>query len=268
MTSHLSTTLALLLCGFAHAQEKSSFASFIDLPWRFVIGGNLNGQWLNSEAAGKRLTAASTDYRVFTLKGELKPVTADKAAPDEDLSPDIWMQKITPELELEEQVIGVNAPWNPMPRKAKMLDVTQEKYVAAVRELLIGKGIAKPKVKIRQVLRVDLEGDGEEEVLITATHYTNEAELISARTGDYSFVALRRVTNGKVRTQFVVGEVYPKPDVNGALNSFEVAGLLDLDGDGILEVIIRTSYYEGGGTQVWRLDKGKLVKILSCEGGA
>jgi hypothetical protein len=250
------------------AQEQSSFSSFIDLPWRYVIGGYSNGQWLNSEAAGKRLTADATNYRVFTLKGEMKSVTAAKATPDEDLVPDIWMQNITPELQLEEQVIGVNAPWNPMPRKATQADVTQDKYVTAVRDLLIGKGIAKPKVKIKQLLRVDLDGDGEEEVLISATRYVNEAELISAKAGDYSLVALRRVVAGKVRTQFVVGEVYPKSDVNGLLNTYEVGGLLDLDGDGTLEVIVRSYYYEGGGTQVWRLEHDKLVQVVSVIGGA
>lgn len=268
MNRHLATTLALFLGGFTHAQEKTPIASFIDLPWRYVIGGCANGRWLDSQTTGKRLNASVTPYRAFTLAGEVKSVTAAKAAPDDDLCPDLWMQTITPELDLEEKVIGVNAPWNPMPRLAKSADVTQEKYVAAVRELLVGKGIAKPKVSIRQLLRVDLEGDGEEEVLITATHYKNEAELISAKAGDYSFVALRRVVDRKVRTQFVMGEVYPKSDTNGLLNTFEVGGLLDLNGDGILEVIVRSSYYEGGGTHVWQLDHGKLVSVLSIACGA
>lgn len=268
MNRHLAMTLALFLGGLTHAQEKTSFASFIDLPWRYVIGGSANGRWLDSETTGKRLTASATDYRVFTLVGEVKSLTAGKAAPDDDLCPDLWMQTFTPELDLEEKVIGVNAPWNPMPRLPILADVTQKKYVAAVRELLVGKGIAKPKVSIRQLLHVDLEGDGEEEVLITATHYKNEAELISAKAGDYSFVALRRVVDGKVRTQFVMGEVYPKSDTDGLLNAFEVGGLLDLNGDGTLEVIVRSSYYEGGGTHVWQLNQGKLVNVLSVVCGA
>jgi hypothetical protein len=35
-----------------------------------------------------------------------------------------------------------------------------------------------------------------------------------------------------------------------------------------LEVLIRTSYYEGGGMQVWQLQKGVLVQVLSIECGA
>ena len=44
----------------------------------------------------------------------------------------------------------------------------------AVRDFLKARGIADPKVRIIRILRVDLEGDGEEEVLINATNYFAE----------------------------------------------------------------------------------------------
>lgn len=258
----------VLICGTIAAQDKASFSSFLDLPYGFVIGGSWKGHWLESEDAGKRLNAPATDYRVYTLAGKVRTITASKAAANEELCPDVWVQKVSPEPDFEEKTIGVHATWDPMPRAALAIDVKQEKYEAAVRDLLIGRGLAKPKVKIRQLLRIDLEGDGKEEVLIAATHYKNEAELISAKAGDYSFVALRRVVDGKVLTQFVMGEVYPKSDTNGLLNAFEVGGLLDLDGDGVLEVVIRSSYYEGGGAHIWQLEGEKLVNVLSVVCGA
>ncbi|MCB1210641.1 MAG: hypothetical protein KDK97_15025 [Verrucomicrobiales bacterium] len=266
MKARILTLITLSLCSIAPAEEKP-FASFIDLPWRYVIGGRAEGMWLNSEATGERLTAAKMDYRVFTLDGEASPITAGKASPDADVCPDVWMQSVTPEPEDRKPAIGVSATWNPMPRKAKVADTTQEVYLQAVRELLIGNGIAKPQVKIQQILRIDLDGDDESEVIIAATHYTKIDELLSAKPGDYSFVAMRRVVRGKVQTQIIGGEFYPKADENGAPNTYEVAGLLDLDGDGKLEVIIRTAYYEGGGTQVWQLSKDKLVHVLSVDCG-
>jgi hypothetical protein len=54
-------------------------------------------------------------------------------------------------------------------------DTTQPVYVKAVRDFLNARGVADPKVQITRVLRVDLEGNGEEEVLISATNYfTND----------------------------------------------------------------------------------------------
>jgi hypothetical protein len=82
--------------------------------------------------------------------------------------------------------------------------------VEAVGDFLKARGIADPKVQITRILRVDLEGDGEEEVLISATNYFckdksdhsaapfPEAPIESPRRGSYSIVILRHVLAGKV----------------------------------------------------------------------
>ena len=257
----------LLLSGVLHAADDKSFACFIELPWRYVIGGRANGQWLKSESAGKRLSGAKSEYRVFSLTGELGKVSGGKAAPDADVCPDIWMIDITPEPDLDKHMIGVQAPWNPMPRVPKVTSNTQEVYLKAVRDLLSGKGMANPKAEITQLLRVDLDNDGEEEVIMSASHFKNREEMLMATAGDYSFVALRRLVDDKVQTQLFTGEFYPKADENAAPSVHEVAGLLDLDGDGALEVLVRSTYYEGGGMTVWQLQKGKLVKVLEIACG-
>lgn len=255
------------LCG---AEEKTAFASFIELPWSYVIGGHAEGKWLTSEAAGKRLSAPLTNYRIFTLAGEAAAVSAAQAAPGADLCPDVWMQKLTTGIDADTRrhAIGVNAPWQPMPRKSRTADLTQEVYVQAMKAVLSGQGIERPEVKLTQLLRVDLDGDGTDEVLSSATHYLASDVPSAPRAGDYSVVTLRTVIGTKVQTQLVSGEVYEKADLNAAPNTYEIAGLLDLNGDGTLEVLIRSSYYEGGGMTVWQMQKGRLVQVLSIECGA
>ncbi len=137
-------------------------------------------------------------------------------------------------------------------------DATQSVYVEAVGDFLKAGEIADPKVRITRILRVDLEGDGEEEVLISATNYFSEdksdhsaapfpeAPIESPRRGSYFVVILRRIVAGKVQTQLVAGEVYPKPDEPVAPNVHQVTAVLDLNGDGKLEVIVHSFYYEGG----------------------
>ena len=102
---------------------------------------------------------------------------------------------------------------------------------------------------------------------MSASHFKNREEMLMATAGDYSFVALRRLVDDKVQTQLFTGEFYPKADENAAPSVHEVAGLLDLDGDGALEVLVRSTYYEGGGMTVWQLQKGKLVKVLEIACG-
>ena len=68
--------------------------------------------------------------------------------------------------------------------------------------------------------------------------------------------------------QFVAGEVYPKPDESVAPNLYQVTAILDPNGDGKLEVIVHSFYYEGGQTTIYRCDPDKIEATLSVECGA
>src|SRR5206468_10461343 len=119
--------------------------------------------------------------------------------------------------------VALAAPWNALPRKPQGIDPTQKVYVDAVRDFLKTKRIEQPKVKIENILRVDLDGDGEEEVLISATNYFEKEQGAPMRSpaGSYSMVILRRVVAGKVETQLVEGEFHPKAYVRKE-DSFDV----------------------------------------------
>jgi hypothetical protein len=153
--------------------------------------------------------------------------------------------------------------------------------VEVVRDFLKAHGIADPKVRITRILRIDLEGDGEEEVLISATNYFSEdksdyspaapfpeAPIHAPQRGSYSIVILRRVVDGNVQTKLVAGEVYAKPDESVAPNVYDLAAVLDLNGDGKLEVIVHSFYYEGGQTTIYRCQPDKVEAVLSVEYGA
>ena len=178
-------------------------------------------------------------------------------------------------------VIGLDAPWNALPRKPMIADTTQPVYVETVRDFLRARGITDPKVRITRILRVDLEGDGEEEVLISATNYlTNDkldylpaapfpdAPIHVPQCGSYSIIILRRLVDGIVETNLVAGEVYAKPAESVAPNIYNLAAVLDLNGDGKLEVIVHSFYYEGGQTTIYRYGPDKIEEVLSVECGA
>jgi hypothetical protein len=140
------------------------------------------------------------------------------------------------------------------------------------------KGIEQPKVKIDNILRVDLDGDGEEEVLISATNYFSKDGHVPIRSpaASYSVVLLRRMVAGKVETQLVEGEFYPKayptPTDNDASfnapNAYKVIGCFDLDGDGKLEIVVHSQYYEGEMTTIYKCDPKKAEAVLSVGCGA
>ena len=247
--------------------KSADLPTFVDLPSGLIIGGHAGGKWLSSEQAGKALEPGRK-YRLFTLTGKTGDAVGGQAAPNAEVCPDVWEQTMQPTT--EKSAIALAVPWNPMPRTAKASDKTQELYVKAARDFLVCKGIAKPVVKITQLLRIDLDGDGEDEVLLGATHYPGEEgeSPSQAEAGNYSFVLLRRVVDGKVQTKLVDGEFYPKTSESQTPYRYEVSGLLDLNGDGRLEIIIYSAYYEGATVTVWRFSAGKLNKVLEIGCGA
>jgi hypothetical protein len=78
---------------------------------------------------------------------------------------------------------------------------------------------------------------------------------------------------GKVETQLVEGEFHPKAYVRkedsfDAPNVYKVIAILDLDGDGKLEIVVGSNYYEGEETTIYRCDPKKVEALLSVACGA
>lgn len=166
--------------------------------------------------------------------------------------------------------IALAAPWNALPRKPRIADTTEQVYIDAVRDFLKTKGIEQPNVKIDNIFRVDLDGDGEEEVLISATNYFSKNDRVPMRSpaGSYSMGLLRRLVAGKVETQLVEGEFYPKATSYNAPNAYKVIAVLDLDGDGKMEVVVGSRYYEGEATTIYRCEPKNIEPLLSVGCGA
>jgi hypothetical protein len=167
--------------------------------------------------------------------------------------------------------IAVGGAWNAMPRPVRVLSNTQPAYVRAVALLLRQNGIARPKVQIQQVWRVDLEGDGEPEVLISATNYERYASggLRSAsRAGDYSLVLLRQTVRGRAVTRVLDASYYPQAKEFNAPSLSDLAAVLDLNGDGKMEIVMHSRYYEGSSTVVFEMQRGRPVPVLNEGCGA
>ena len=145
----------------------------IEIETGYFFGASENGQWIKADQAAKSV-ANKTTYQVYSLTKQVGQITADKPTSVEEPCPDTLMVSLSSKP--KDGVIGLDAPWNALPRKPMITDTTQPVYVEAVRDFLKARGIADPKVRITRILRVDLEGDGEDEVLINATNYFNQRD--------------------------------------------------------------------------------------------
>jgi hypothetical protein len=240
----------------------------IEIDTGYFFGASANGKWIKADRATKSV-GNNTTYQVYSLTKQVGQITGGKPKFVDEPCPDTLTVPLSSKP--KDGVIGLAAFWNALPRKPVIADTTQPVYVQAVRDFLKSRGIADPKVRIKRILRIDLEGDGEDEALIEATNYFSERDEVpmdAPKRGSYSIVILRRVTAGKVRTQVVAGEVYPNPDESVAPNVYKIAAVLDMNGDGKLEVIVHSFYYEGGQTTIYHCEPDKIEAALSVECGA
>jgi hypothetical protein len=113
---------------------------------------------------------------------------------------------------------------------------------------------------LTQLYRVDLEGDGKDEVILTATKYSGESGA-SAKKGDYSFTLIRKIIAGKVKNIMLDGDFINKNIDFGAPSTFWMSAVIDLNGDGKMELVQNASYYEGSGSAVYQLVNGAPVEI-------
>jgi len=263
---------ALFICASATA---SDLHPIVEVQSGYLFGAASDGKWLKAEESA-RSVKADTTYQIYSLTAKLGEATASAPKSVDEPCPDTM--EVTLSEKPEDGVIALAAPWNALPRKPRMADTTQQVYVDAVRDFLKTKGIEQPKVKIDNILRVDLDGDGEDEVLISATNYFRKDDRVPMRSpaGSYSMLLLRRVVAGKVETQLIAGEFHPKAYPKAAQeegrfdapNAYKVIAILDLDGDGKMEVVVGSNYYEGEEITIYRCDPKKSEALLSVSCGA
>ena len=132
----------------------------------------------NGSKRKKRRRRCKMEDPVYGLTQSLGEAKGGKPKPNPEGLPceeTLWVS-LSPKP--EKGVIALAAPWNALPRKPRTSDTTQQVYSDVVRDFLKTKGIEQPKVKIEDILRVDLDGDGEDEVLISATNYFSKDDHV------------------------------------------------------------------------------------------
>ncbi|MBW2735141.1 MAG: hypothetical protein JRH20_22390, partial [Deltaproteobacteria bacterium] len=122
--------------------------------------------------------------------------------------------------------------------------------------------------KVLSVWRVDLDGDGKKETLIeAATKNLQSQQPGDTAPGDYSAVLwVSKDKAGKVKVKPLGAYVEGKKKDNTPYH-YGLAFCFDLNGDGHMEVLVSTHYYEGGGMFVYSWQSGGLKRVLSYEDG-
>ena len=234
----------------------------VDVQYGYLIGGAENGKWIESDKATKSVKRGAK-LQVYGVAGAVGSASVVKLDTQNEPCEDRPTVKLNPK-KIKEGAIAF-AGKNPLPRKAQSVDVKDKKYVDVVREFLGERGLKDPVVQITQAVKIDIDDKGEDEVVISATHYKSGDEIPDEATPNtYSFVMLARFSQGKTETQLVAGEFYPEPKPDAAPpNKFEIAAILDLNGDGKVDIVVRSRYYEGDEVSVYERTASGFNQALS-----
>lgn len=238
----------------------------IDAANGWLFGGSIDGKYRDPLPMAKRLKGGEA-YRLYTFDKCIGTATGAKPQTD-NLDPGEEARvavTLPPAYEKNPTVIGICGGWNALPRVPREESVKQPVYLQAVRDVLKQHGLPNAPINITRIVRVDLDGDGKDEVLLSATTPRQGFPDPAPRKNDYSFVVLRKIINGKVVTIPLDGTYITKDEDFSAPNAYTLDAVLDVNGDGVMEPILGWAYYEGNGRSIYGIT-GKNAKQVLCAG--
>jgi hypothetical protein len=220
--------------------------------------------WLDAETEGALPVVGGEDYQVTRL-GELARTTAGPQTTVCEPLELIGVELADPGLLGEfpgPYGVAVSAPWTLQPHLVEEIpdDGTYSGFAA---DLLSSRGLDVATPVIKQVLRTDLEGDGVNEVLVVAEEVSPGFLM---EPGDYSIAFMRKVVDGEVQTA-VLGETIAMDEDDRFAGAHTLGGAADLNGDGKMEIITNSAFFEGFNVTVWEYPNDDLGPLLVLQTG-
>ncbi len=223
----------------------------------WLLGGLSKGRWHTQEPMTKSLTGKEV-FKVYTLSKHVDTVTGGKASlPEQGEGVEFELNKAVP------TSLALACDWDALPRIPRSEKPTIL-YEKEIEKILLAHGVKPNGIAIVQQLRVDLDGDGKDEVLLNARSKENYED--QPKPGNFRIVLVRKLIGTTVQTFVLTASLCPQqvPFATGlTVQSFTITGVLDIDGDGQQEVEI---YEQPGGcagyTHVFKFAQKRYWRVL------
>lgn len=244
-----STTTSVDATTTTEAAPSTTSASSVPVPVvasRYGLMGWWSDGWVVPESLDDIPLSGNEDYQVVMLD---QPIATAVGS-----SPTLCEPSLTPVLEFDPPLpgdfgdpgaIAVIADWELRPSPVRVETDLADVHTEAVTAVLLSLGIeAEPD--IFQQIVADIDADGAEEIVIVSKQVADD---LFGRPGDYSIVILRKMIEGDWQTAILETSL-GEPD-NAYILSHSIAAIVDLNGDGKMEVAVDAAYYEGAGTAAY-----------------
>ena len=226
-----------------------------------LLGGVSRDAWLIPDISVSRFSGEVT-YSLHTLTQEAKYFVWGNTPA---FSPICKTYSVGTEADLDEAgFVAVVDGWNITKRPVTELSAGGQFYEQAVIDWLREEGVTTPQLDSLRAYKVDLEGDGTDEVFISATHLDDSQHTTKA--GDYSVILMRQVIGNDAVTKLIVGDVYRSQDLEITYpRTYSLTNFIDLNQDGSLEVVVEIQKWEGFGAGVFQIDREDVIQVLGAE---
>ncbi|MGH9185831.1 MAG: hypothetical protein ACRD0U_08480 [Acidimicrobiales bacterium] len=136
-------------------------------------------------------------------------------------------------------------------------------YQALAREALASIGVDDGDPHLAQVVRTDIQSDGTDEALLVAEQVSPGGGV----PGDYSALILQELVDGVVLTKVLHESIAEGSDETGQalVSTPRVAALVDINGDGSIELIVTYRLGESAATSVIDLPGSTAREVLTAE---
>ncbi len=271
----VATTCLMLL--LAPIDARDSWASDMFRPTiavtpeglTCVLGGGLDGEMVDAITITPLMTHKQ-EYTLLSVKGASDLVLSIGRPAEESKEDDGCAGTFQQELTLRPNnlgdyqvaVLGKGTDLKQtLPRKIELLKLTDPVYQKMIADYLEKGGLKNPQVTIRQLVKTDLDNDGIDEIVLNASN--TERDL--ARKGEYSVVLVHKGSGTTTKLYEVLSDITTE-DSDDPSDVWEntIAGIVDIDGDGVMEIVVYSSFYFGDAWQVLRLKDGTVDQPLVC----
>lgn len=267
----ISGVLAAGMCASAAlAEDKQSSALIGVTPegQTCFIGGAMRGIIAEPDAIVQNLKHkdAYTLVRLNKTRGEVWAVGAPERIEDGGDCESSYLQDLTFsndqlglfQIALKGKPDDVRAK---LPANFVRLPTKDEDYQKLLERHLTDKGLTDPQVSIKQLLAADIDGDGRPETFINAM----KSERGETKRGEYSLILMRREIGGKQELVEVRSFISMKDEQTPSLLvEHTIVTVMDVDGDGVAELIVYGAFAFGEGWEVIKIKGKSAEQVLVC----